>query len=212
MYQIPYLIHYFCIVTEVPSNFGVKWSPNVEYIFEFKSKDLTPIPETHEGLSNPSPNFGIKLKAQVRVQSFNDHTLRAQIDQVRFYTTAGPITLKAAHEILGANELAYDAYNHEGGEFNEEGEFMKYLEEPMMFSLKHGLVKNMIVSMDEPKCVTKIKKLLLGELQNVNSTFGLKFLKKQPILAVLRTALKAKKVEMDVEDEHEKSFDIFHLL
>merc|ERR1712098_449529 len=78
----------------------------------------------------------------------------------------------------------------------EEGEFMKYLEEPMMFSLKHGLVKNMIVSMDEPKCVTKIKKLLLSELQNVNSTFGLKFYEKQPILAVLRTALKAKKVDV----------------
>merc|ERR1712126_420533 len=139
----------------------------------------------HEGLSNPTPNFGINLKAQVRVQSFNDHTLRAKLDQVRFYTTAGPITLKTAHEILGANELAYDSYNH------EKGEFKKYLEEPMMFSLKRGLVKNMIVSMDEPKCVTKIKKLLLGELQNVNSTFGLKFLKKQPILAVLRTTLKA---------------------
>merc|ERR1712126_659621 len=85
--------------------------------------------------------------------------------------------------------LAYDSYNHEEGEFNEEGEFMKYLEEPMMFSLKRGLLKNMIVSMDEPKCVTKIKKLLFGELQNVNSTFGLKFLKRQPILAVLRATL-----------------------
>jgi len=199
-------------VTEVPSNFGIKWNPNVEYIFEFKSKDLIPIPESHEGLSNPTPNFGINMKAQVRVQSFNDHTLRAKLDQVRFYTTAGPITLKTAHEILGANELAYDSYNHEKGVFNEEGEFMKYLEEPMMFSLKRGLVKNMIVSMDEPKCVTKIKKLLLGELQNVNSTFGLKFLKKQPILAVLRTTLKAKKVDVDLEDEHEKSFDIFDLL
>ena len=184
----------------------------MEYIFEFNSKDLTPIPETHEVLSNPTPNFGIKLKAQVRVQSFNDHTLRAKLDQVRFYTTAGPITHKTAHEILGANELAYDSYNHEEGEFNEEGEFMKYLEEPMMFSLKRGLLKNMIVSMDEPKCVTKIKKLLLGELQNVNSTFGLKFLKKQPILAVLRTTLKSKKIDVEMEDEIEKSFDIFDIL
>ena len=66
--------------------------------------------------------------------------------------------------------------------------------------------------MDEPKCVTKIKKLLFGELQNVNSTFGLKFLKKQPILAVLKTTLKSKKIDVEMEDEIEKSFDIFDIL
>ena len=45
-------------------------------------------------------------------------------------------------------------------------------------------------------CVTKIKKFLLGELQNVDSTFGLKLLKKQPIMSVLQIALKAKKIDV----------------
>ena len=163
----------------------------MEYIFEFSSPDLSPSTETYQGTTSPSKRFGIKLKAQVRVQAFNDHTLRVQLDQVRYYTADGPTTLKTAHEILCADELSYDAYNHK-----EEAEFKKFVEEPMMFSLKRGLLKNMIVSADEPSCVTKIKKYLLGELQKVDATFGLKLLRKQPIMSVLQIALKAKKIDV----------------
>ena len=177
------------LVIEVPSNLGIKWSPNVEYIFDFSSPYLSPRTETYLGSANPSKRFGIKLKAQIRVQAFNDHTLRAQLDQVRFFTADGPITLKTAHEILSTDELAYDSYNHK-----DEAEFKKFVQEPMMFSLKRGLVKNMIVSADEPSCVTKIKKSLLGELQNADATFGLKLLRKQPIISVLQIALKVKKI------------------
>ena len=163
----------------------------MEYIFDFSSSDLSPSRETYKGTTSPSKRFGIKLKAQIRVQAFNDHTLRAQLDQVRFYTADGPTTFKTAHEILSADELAYDSYKHK-----EDAEFKKFVEEPMMFSLKRGLLKDMIVSADEPSCVTKIKKFLLGELQNVDSTFGLKLLKKQPIISVLQIALKAKKIDV----------------
>lgn len=192
--MILYYNHSFQIcdlVIEVPANLGIKWSPNVEYIFEFSSPDLSPSTESYQGTANPSETFWTKLKAQVRVQAFNDHTLRAQLYQVRFYTANGPTTLKTAHEILSANELAYDAYYHE-----EEAEFIKFVEEPMMFSLKRGLLKNMIVSADEPSCVTMIKKSLFAELQNIGSTFGLKLIKKQPIMSVLQIALKAKKIDV----------------
>ena len=74
-------------------------------------------------------------------------------------------------------------------------EFKNDLEEPMMISLKRGLMKNMIVSKDEPKCVITVKKSLYAELQNLDSTFGLKHLKKQPILAVLPVPSRPKKID-----------------
>ena len=65
----------------------------------------------------------------------------------------------------------------------------------MMFSLKRGLIKNMIVSKDEPILITRIKTSLLAELQNVNATFSLKHLKKLPIIAVLPIPSKPRKVD-----------------
>ena len=129
------------------------------------------------------------MKAQVKVQSFSDHTLRVQINHIRFYTSTGPTTFEAAHEILGSDEFSLFGASSQGLT-----EFKKYLEEPMLISLKRGLMKNMIVSKDEPKCVITVKKSLFAELQNVDSTFGLKHLKKQPILAVLPVPSRPKKI------------------
>ena len=92
----------FHLVIKVPSNIDVKWKPNEENIFEFSSENIAENIESPYLLSNPNHNSGLKLKAQVKVQSFSDHTLRAQMNHIRFYTSNGPITLEAAHEILGS--------------------------------------------------------------------------------------------------------------
>ena len=146
--------HIFYLGIKVPSNTDVKWRPNEENIFEFSSENLAENIVSSHLLSSPNHNAGLKLKAQVKVQSFNDHTLRVQMNHIRFYTSSGSITLEAAHEILGSGEFALFGSLSHGIK-----EFKNYLEEPMMISMKRGLMKNMIVSKDEPTYVTAIKKV-----------------------------------------------------
>jgi len=167
-----------------------KLKANVESVFEFDSKDLTDDSKVETPFSNPNLNSGIKLKAQVRVQSFTDHTLRAQMNRIRFYSSAGPISLMAAHEILGAGEVAFSARGHGITEFK------RFLEEPMMFSEKRGMLKNLVVSKYEPDCVTKIKKSLMAELQKSSASQDLKLLKKQAILKPLQIPSQPKKADM----------------
>ena len=173
----------FHLVIKVPSNIDVKWKPNEENIFEFSYLISAMSAEDNDYMhlsSDPNISNGLKLKAQVKVQSFSDQTLRAKMNHIRFYTSAGPVTLETAHESLGDAEVFLIRTLNHGIK-----EFKNYLEEPMMISMKRGLMKNMIVSIDESSCVTAIKKLLFAELQKLNSTFGLKHLMKQPIVSVL---------------------------
>ena len=112
------------------------------------------------------------------------------MNSVRFFTSTGHTTLKTAQDILGSSDFSsFGISRHEVKEFKE------YLEEPMIFSLKRGWIKSMIISKDEPILITRIKKSLLAELQNVNATFSLKHLKKLPIVAVLPIPSKPKKVD-----------------
>ena len=188
-----YYLFIFHLVIKVPSNIDVEWNPNEENIFEFSSGNLAKDIESPHLLSNPNLDSGLKLKAQVKVQSFSDHTLRAQMKHIRFYKSNGPVTLEAAHEILGPGDFSlFGASSHGIKEFKND------LEEPIMISLKRGLMKNMLVSNEEPTCVTTIKKSLFAELQKLNSTFGLKHLKKQPILSVLPIPSRPKKVDVQV--------------
>ena len=115
------------------------------------------------------------------------------MNHVQFYTSSGPVTLEAAHEILGSGEFSLiRASSHEIEEFK------KNLEEPLMITLKRGLMKNMFVSKDEPTCVTKVKKSLFAELQKLNSTLSLKHLKKQPIVSVLPIPSRLRKVNAQI--------------
>ena len=186
----------FHLVIEVPSNIDVKWKPNEENIFEFSYLISAMSAEDNDYMhlsSDPNISNGLKLKAQVTVQSFSDQTLRAKMNHIRFYTSAGPVTLETAHESLGDAEVfLFRTLNHGIKEFKN------YLEEPMMISMKRGLMKNMIVSKDEPTCVTAIKESLFAELQTLNSTFGLKYLKKQPILSVLPIPSRPKKINAQI--------------
>ena len=113
------------------------------------------------------------------------------MNRIRFYTAAGPISLMTAHEILGVGEVAFSARSHGMTEFK------RFLEEPMMFSEKRGLLKNLVVSKYEPDCVTKIKKSLMAELQKSSaSSQGLKLLKKQAILKPLQVPAQPKKTDV----------------
>ena len=51
-----------------------QWKANVESVFEFNSQELSGDMNVDGKFSYPNLNSGIKLKAQVKVQSFADHT------------------------------------------------------------------------------------------------------------------------------------------
>ena len=115
------------------------------------------------------------------------------MNHIRFYTSSGPVALEAAHKILGSGEVSLVGASSHGIE-----EFKNNLEGPMMIFLKQGLMKNMIVSRDEPTCVTTIKKSLFAELQKLNSTFALKHLKTQPIVLVLPIPSRPRKIDAQI--------------
>ena len=167
-----------------------QWKANVESVFDFNSQELSGDKNADGTFSYPNLNSGIKLKAQVKVQSFADHTLRAQINRIRFYTAGRPISLMNAHEVLGEGEVAFSARSHGVSEFK------RFLEEPMLFSEKRGLLKNLVVSMNEPECVTKIKKSLMAELEKPSATQGLTLLKKQAIMNPLQIPSQPKKIDV----------------
>ena len=88
MSKLIYYSHIFYLGIKVPSNTDVKWRPNEENIFEFTSENLAEYIESPHRLSSPNHYAGLKLKAQVKVQSFSDHTLRAQMSHIQFYTSS----------------------------------------------------------------------------------------------------------------------------
>ena len=115
------------------------------------------------------------------------------MNRIRFYTSSGSISPETALEILGSGKFALFASSSHGIKDFKDG-----LEEPMMITLKRGLMKTMIVSKDEPTYVTTIKKVLFEELQKINSTFCLKHLKKQPIVSVLPIPSRLRKVNAKI--------------
>ena len=178
------------LAAEAPIIHGPQWKPNVETIFEFNSRDLTDGLKVESPFSNPQHNPSVKLKALVNVQSFSDHTLRAQLNQIQFYTDAGPISFMTAHDVLGSGEVVSGAPEHDLSTFK------RFLEEPMMVSVKRKKLKNFLVANKEPHCVTNIKKSLMAELEKSNGSLGLKLLKKQAILKPLRIPSQPKKIDI----------------
>ena len=130
------------------------WAPGTESIFRFESQVLTGIPDI-----NNSQYAGLKLTANVRVQAFPDYTLRVKLEQPRFITLNGEISLTEARRIIGTGGAKSGAKEHLPQEFR------RFLEEPILVHLKRGLVESFFVSQDEPVAITNIKRSVLTQLQ-----------------------------------------------
>jgi len=130
------------------------WAPGTESIYRFESQVLTGIPEIRN-----SQYAGLKLMAQVRVQSFPDYTLRVKIEQPQLVTLNGEISLTEARRIIATGGPLANAK-----QALPQG-FKTHLEEPVLVHLKRGLIENFFVSRDEPLAVTNIKRSLLAQLQ-----------------------------------------------
>ena len=130
------------------------WAPGTESHFRFESQVLTGIPDIQN-----SQYAGLKLAAHVRVQAFHDYTLRVKLEQPRFITLNGEISITEARRIIG------NGGSRSGAKENLPQEFRRFLEEPMLVHLKRGLVESFFVSQDEPVAITNIKRSLLSQLQ-----------------------------------------------
>jgi hypothetical protein len=119
------------------------WSPHKEFIYRFESQVLSGLPAIHA-----THAAGLRLRANVRVQSFPDYTLRIRIEQPTFMTINGAITTFPS--VAGAA----------GG-----AELLAHLGRPFEVQLKRGAVEKVIVEAGEPDEVINVKKALLAQLQ-----------------------------------------------
>jgi len=170
---------------------GYLWSPNVEYIFEYKSSNL--IKALRKSVQHVSTFDGnsLQLVASVKVQAFGDMTLRVKLDQILFYSNASIVSQAIAHQILRdetSNQVTID---------NNTLLFKKMLTTPFLLHIKRGVVKKISVSQNEPAEITEIKKLIVSNLEKKSSHFHLQLLMKKAIVIPLETPRFPMKVNID---------------
>ena len=175
-------------ITELSSNLDISWKPNEEYIFKFVSHDLSEYSDST--FRTPQISVGIKLKANFIVQVLKDSTIRAKLDHIKFFTSAGSATTQTASMIIQSRETSFGRLN------NDLDEFKNTLEQPIMITLKRGRFRKITVSKNEPEITTKLKLSLAAELQNVKSSLRLTYLKKQHISSILLLPSPPKQLEV----------------
>ena len=133
----------------------------------------------------------LKMAADVKIQSFSDKTLRVMLDNIRFYSNGIEVSLTNAHQILE------DQKSNRGGISHTAKSFRKYLTTPFMLNTKLGVVKNVIVSQNEPSEVTEIKKLLASDIENKGNHAQLEIVMKTAIISPLEVPKFPMKVDMN---------------
>ena len=161
---------------------GYLWSPNVEYIFEYKSSNL--IKALRKSVQHVSTFDGnsLKLVATIKVQAFGDMTLRVKLNQILFYSNASIVSQAIAHQILRdetSNQVTIDN--------NTLLLFKKMLTTPFLLHIKRGVIKKISVSKNEPAGIMEIKKLIVSNLEKKSSHFDLQLLMKTAIIIPLET-------------------------
>ena len=171
-------------------NYDHSWTPNVESVYKYTSSELIQALRKSVEPSTSIIRHALKLTAEVKVQSFTDHTLRLKLDRIRFYFNDNQMSMKNAHQIL-EDEIS----NREGMSHNAQT-FETYLETPILVHLKRGVVRKVIVSQNEPTEVTEIKKQLVSDLTNSGSQARIQLLMKKAIIEPLETPRFPMRVEL----------------
>ena len=132
----------------------------------------------------------LKLEGEVKVQAFNDQTLRVKLDHIHFYSNGTEISLTNAHQILHTERSSGGLMGHTVQIFENS------LIAPFMVLTKGGVLKKMIVSMNEPAEVTEIKKLLASDLEMKTNQVQLDLVMKKAISTPLETPRFPSKVDL----------------
>ena len=157
------------------------WSPNVESVLKYTLPDLGKELRKTVKTSFINVNHPLKLVTDVRVQAFGDQTLRVKLDHILFYSNGSQISSEKAHQIL-EDEGLHDVVTRHTAQT-----FKKFLETPFLIHTKHKLVKNLMVSKNEPSEVTEIKRLLASNLEKNIHQVNLQLVMKKAITIPMET-------------------------
>ena len=166
------------------------WSPNAETVLRYKSNDLTSSFQDAQqinGFNNPKT---VHMVANVKVQAFNDDTLRVKLEHMRFYGRNGEVSMMEAHQILDPMSSG-SGHSMHGAQV-----FKTFLEDPMLIFVKKGQAKNLLVSKNEPECITKIKQEVANALLQNGQPQSLHVVKKTGIIEPMRMSTNVKKVDL----------------
>ena len=176
-----------------PTGGNQLWSPNVETVLKYKSKDLTSMLQNSQQLDQLNVPSPITIEADVKVQAFRDETLRVKFEHTKFYSQNEEVSVTNAHRIL-------DMINSQNGHSRYGVHIFKTsLEQPMMIQLKNGQAKDVLVSKNELDCVSKIKLMLVKELVRNVENQQLKVVKKESIMKPFDLAPQPKKINLSIE-------------
>ena len=132
----------------------------------------------------------LKLDAEVRAQTFGDHTLRVKLDHIQFSSNGNHISLQKAHQILE------DGRAKQVGNGHTAQSFLNSLTTPFLIYTKRRLVKKVVVSKNEPSEVTEIKKLLASDLGKNGRQVNLQLVIKKAIATPMETPRFPMKVDL----------------
>ena len=166
------------------------WSPNTETVVRYKSNQLISSVEDNlrlDGINDP--NF-VQMVADVKVQASNDQTLRVKLEHIKFNARHSELSMTEAHQILCQAE-AKSGHSMHGAQV-----FKIFLEDPLLIFVKKGRAKNLLVSKNEPQCVTQIKQELINDLMQNGHPQNLQVVKKNAIVNPLRISTNAKKINL----------------
>ena len=171
-------------------NNGYSWSPNVESVFKYTSADLGNALRKTDMPYSTIVGHPLRLKGEVKVQAFNDQTLRVKLDHIHFYSNGTELSITNAHQIL-------DTERSKGGLLGHTARiFENSLIAPFMVLTKGGVLRKIIVSMNEPAEVTEIKKLLASDLEMKTNQVQLDLVMKKAISTPLETPRFPSKVDL----------------
>ena len=139
----------------------------------------------HHNIQSP-----VRIVAEVRVQAFNDKTLRVKMERTKFFSQDEEITLIKAHGML---DLMSSCNGHM---VHDTQAFKTSLEEPMLIFVKKGKAKDVVVSKTEPDCVSKMKIALVHALMEKGQNRHLKVSKKGAITKAFQIPSLPKKINL----------------
>ena len=98
--------------------------------------------------------------------------------------------------ILEAHQIPCQAEANSGHSMLGAQVLRTSLQDPMLIFVKKGLAKNLMVSNNEPLCVTQIKQELVNDLMKNGQLQNLHVVKKNVIINPLRISINVKKINL----------------
>ena len=134
--------------------------------------------------------YTVQMVADVKVQTFKDKTLRVKLDHIKFYSTNEQFSINDVHQILDRMSPG------KGNILHGVQDFKASIEEPMLIFIKKGRATSMLVSKNEPDCVTQIKTALVNGLMETGQPKYLQVIKKNAIIKPFSISRNSKKIDL----------------